>query len=239
MKINVMTLFPEMFNDFKNTSIIGRAIENKILEISLYNIRDYTLQRANSVDDYVYGGGSGMLMMAQPIYDCYKDIIKNKVNKDSIDTYYLSPKGKVLTQDIAIEMSKKEEINFLCGHYEGVDERALQLINAKEISIGDYVLTGGELPCMVVIDTISRFVPGVLNSISSTNEESFRNNLLEYPQYTRPIEYEGLKVPDILVSGDHKKVDEWRLIKSIEITKKNRPDLYEKYLNSNGGCYEF
>lgn len=216
-----------MFNDFKRESLIGKAIEKKILEINIYNIRDYTLQRANSVDDEVYGGGNGMLMMAQPIYDCYKKIIEGK---SGVKTYYMSPKGKTFNQDMAISMSKLDEIVILCGHYEGVDERALKLINAEEISIGDYVLTGGEIPAMVVIDSLARFVKGVLSNDESTNEESFRNNLLEYPQYTRPYEYEGLKVPDILISGDHKKVSNWKLEKSIEITKKNRPDLYEKYL---------
>ena len=171
-----------------------------------------------------------MLMMAQPIYDCYRAIMNGRTG---IKTYYLSPKGKTFNQEMAIEMSKETEINFLCGHYEGVDERALTLINAEEVSIGDYVLTGGELPCMVIIDAVARFVKGVLSNEESTNEESFRNNLLEYPQYTRPYEYEGLKVPDILLSGDHKKVEEWRLNKSIELTKRNRPDLYKKYLKED------
>ena len=222
-----MTIFPNMFNDFKRESLIGKAIDKNILEVNVYNIRDYTLQRANSVDDEVYGGGNGMLMMAQPIYDCYKKIVEGKSN---VKTYYMSPKGKTFNQDMAISMSKLDEIIILCGHYEGVDERALQLINAEEISIGDYVLTGGEIPAMVVIDSLARFVKGVLSNEESTDEESFRNNLLEYPQYTRPYEYEGLKVPDILISGDHKKVSNWKLEQSIEITKKNRPDLYEKYL---------
>ena len=230
MKINIMTIFPDMFNDFKRESLIGKAVNKGLLEINVYDIRHYTTQRANSVDDEVYGGGNGMLLMAQPIYDCYKNITEGKSN---IKTYYMSPKGKTFNQDMAIEMSKLEEINILCGHYEGVDERALELINAQEISIGDYVLTGGELPAMVVVDAIARFVKGVLSNDESTNEESFRNNLLEYPQYTRPYDYKGLKVPDVLISGDHKKVEEWKLEKSIEITKKNRPDLYEKYLNDN------
>ena len=225
-----MTIFPQMFNDFKRESLIGKAIEKGILEINVFNIRDYSKDSHKSVDDEVYGGGNGMLMMAQPIYDCYKAIVGDKI---SVDTYYMSPKGKVFNQDMAIDFSKKDEIVILCGHYEGVDERALKLINAKEISIGDYVLTGGELPAMVIIDSMARFIKGVLSNDESTNIESFRNNLLEYPQYTRPYEYEGLKVPDILLSGDHKKVDEWNLEKSIEITKNNRPDLYEKYLKEN------
>ncbi len=230
MKINIMTIFPQMFNDFKRESLIGKAIDKGILEINVFNIRDYSKDSHKSVDDEVYGGGNGMLMMAQPIYDCYKAIVEDKTG---IDTYYMSPKGKVFNQEMAIDFSKKDEIIILCGHYEGVDERALKLINAKEISIGDYVLTGGELPAMVIIDSMARFIRGVLSNDESTSIESFRNNLLEYPQYTRPYEYEGLKVPDILLSGDHKKVDEWNLEKSIEITKNNRPDLYEKYLKEN------
>ena len=225
-----MTLFPEMFDSFKNTSLIGKAIEKGILKINLYNIRDYTESKAKSVDDYVYGGGNGMLMMAQPIYDCYKDIVRDKKN---IKTYYLSPRGRVFNQKTAIEMSKESEIILLCGHYEGVDERAIKLLNATEISIGDFVLTGGEIPCMAIIDSVARFVEGVLSNSESVLDESFNNSLLEYPQYTRPYEYEGLKVPDVLLSGDHKKVDEWRKEKSIEITKKNRPDLYNKYLENN------
>ena len=225
-----MTIFPQMFNDFKRESLIGKAIDKGILEINIFNIRDYSKDSHKSVDDEVYGGGNGMLMMAQPIYDCYKAIVGDKAG---IDTYYMSPKGKVFNQEMAIDFSKKDEIIILCGHYEGVDERALKLINAKEVSIGDYVLTGGELPAMVIIDSMARFIKGVLSNDESTNIESFRNNLLEYPQYTRPYEYEGLKVPDILLSGDHKKVDEWNLEKSIEITKNNRPDLYEKYLKEN------
>ena len=230
MKINIMTLFPNMFDDFKRESLIGKALSKGILEINIFNIRDYTTKKANSVDDEVYGGGNGMLMMAQPIYDCFKDIVKGR---EDIKTYYMSPKGKTFNQDLAIEMSKLPEINILCGHYEGVDERALELIKAEEISIGDYVLTGGELPAMVVIDSLARFIKGVLSNEESTTEESFRNNLLEYPQYTRPYEYEGLKVPDILLSGDHKKVANWKLEKSIEITKKQRPDLYKKYVEEN------
>ena len=224
-----MTLFPGLFENYLKESLIGKAIEKNILDIDVVNIRDYTNQKSKSVDDYVYGGGSGMLMMAQPIVDCHRAISKGEIVK----TYYLSPRGKLFTQDMAIEMAKLPEIIFICGHYEGVDERAIELTNAEEISIGDFVLTGGELPAMVVIDTLARFVEGVLSNGESTSEESFRNYLLEYPQWTRPFEYEGLKVPEVLLSGDHKKVEKWRHDKSIEITKKNRPDLYEKYLNNN------
>ena len=221
-----MTLFPKLFDNYLRESLIGKAIKNNILDIDIYNIRDYSKNRAKSVDDYVYGGGSGMLMMAEPIVDCYRDIVKDK----KIKTYYMSPRGKLFNQDIAREMSKEEELVLLCGHYEGIDERAIEIIGAEELSIGDFVLTGGELPAMVVIDTVVRYVKGVLSNDESVVDESFSNNLLEYPQYTRPYEYEEHKVPDILLSGDHKKVDDWRLQKSIEITKKNRPDLYKKYL---------
>lgn len=227
MKINIMTLFPGSFSDFLRESIIGRAINNGLLEVNLYNIRDYSKHKSKSVDDYVYGGGSGMVIEAPSIYECYKDVVKDK---KEIKTYCLSPRGKVFNQKMAFEMSKYQEINFLCGHYEGIDERALELIGAEELSIGDYILTGGELPCMVVIDSVARYIKGVLGSEESVKDESFSDYLLEQPQYTRPVEYEGLKVPDILVSGDHKKVDEWRLEKKIEITKKNRPDMYNKYL---------
>ena len=185
MKISIMTLFPKMFENFMNESLIGKAVEKKILNIDVFNIRDYTKQKSNSVDDYVYGGGSGMLMMAQPIVDCYKSITKSK----KVSTYYLSPKGKLFSQEMAVELSKLDEIVFLCGHYEGVDERAIEIIGAKSISIGDYVLTGGELPCMIIIDAIARFIKGVLSNEESTLDESFRNYLLEYPQYTRPYEY--------------------------------------------------
>ena len=228
MKIDVMTLFPEMFDSFKSASLMGKAVEKKILDIDIYNIRDWSLDKHKSVDDYVYGGGSGMLMMVQPIYDCYRHILE-KQDKKKIKTIYLSPRGKIFNQKCAIELSKESNLIFLCGHYEGIDERAIELLDAEEISIGDFVLTGGELPCMIMIDAIARFVSGVLSNDESVNDESFMNNLLEYPQWTRPYEYENLKVPDIILSGDHKKVDKWRLEKSIEITKKNRPDLYKKY----------
>lgn len=218
-----------MFDDFLRESLIGKAVEKNILDINVVNIRDYTKQKSGSVDDYVYGGGSGMLMMAQPIVDCHKDISNGK----KIKTYYLSPRGKLFTQKMAEDMAKETDLIFLCGHYEGIDERAIELIDAEEISIGDFVLTGGELPCMVVVDTLARFVEGVLSNNESVLEESFANGLLEYPQYTRPYEYEGLKVPDVLLSGDHEKVRKWRLEKSIEITKKNRPDLYDEYLKNS------
>ena len=229
MKIHIMTLFPGMFDNFLRESLIGKAIEKKLLEVDIVNIRDYSKSKSGSVDDYVYGGGSGMLMQVDPIVSCHRDICKGR----DIKTYYLSPRGRLFNQEMARNMVVDDEIIFICGHYEGIDERAIELTKAIEISIGDYVLTGGELPCMIVVDTVARFVKGVLSNEESTSDESFMNGLLEYPQYTRPSEYEGLKVPEILLSGDHAKVDEWRLEKSLELTKKNRPDLYEKYINKN------
>lgn len=228
MKINIMTLFPELFNDFLTTSIISRAIDKKILEVDLFNIRDYSKFKSRQVDDYVYGGGEGMLMRVEPIYDCYQDIVQNK----KIKTIYMSPKGKLLTNDLVKEYSEYSELVILCGHYEGVDERAIELLEAEEVSIGDYVLTGGELPAMVFIDCVSRFVKGVLNNEESNKNDTFSNGLLESPQWTRPNEYMGLKVPDILISGDHKKVSEFKLNESIKLTKNNRPDLYEKWINN-------
>jgi len=229
LKIHIMTLFPNMFENYLKESLIGKAIDKKILSIDIVNIRDYALGKAKSVDDYVYGGGSGMLMQVKPIVDCYRDIVKDR----KVPTYYLSPRGKLFDQSSAVSMAKFEEIVFICGHYEGIDERAIILTGAKEISIGDFVLTGGELPCMVVIDTMARFVDGVLSNSESVTDESFSNFLLEYPQYSRPSDFEGYKVPEILLSGDHKKVEEWRKEKSLEITKANRPDLYEKYIENN------
>ena len=234
MIYNVMTLFPNMFSEFSKESIIGRAINNKQIHINLYNIRDYSDKKSKSVDDYVYGGGQGMLMCCQPIYDCYKDVVKGR----KIRTLYTSPKGRKFDQEYSNELSQEDEIVILCGHYEGVDERALQLIAAEEVSIGDYILTGGELAAMVIIDSVSRLLPNVLSNDNSSIDESFGNFLLEYPQYTRPEIYEGMKVPEILLSGDHEKVAKWKLEQSINITKRLRPDLYKKYLDSNGGNYE-
>lgn len=228
MKFNIMTLFPEMFNDFTSTSIIGRAVKQNILKFNIYNFRDYTLDPHKKVDDYVFGGGNGMLIGPQAIYDCYKDIIK-KSSKENITTVYMSPRGKVLDQKLAKDFAKCDEMIILCGHYEGVDERALELINAREVSIGDYVLTGGELACMVMIDAISRNIEGVLGNEDSSDTDTFSNGLLEYPQYTRPRVYENKEVPEILLSGNHKLIEQWKLERSLEITKKNRPDLYDKY----------
>ena len=230
-----------------STSILGRAKDKGLIDFEAVNIRDYSAdEKHHKVDDYTYGGGAGMLMQAQPIYDCYKaieeKIKKNKSCDDAVEidagdkrlrVVYVTPQGLVFNQHMAADLAKEEDLVFLCGHYEGVDERVLEEIVTDYVSIGDYVLTGGELPAMVMIDAISRLVPGVLNNDESAMTESFGNGLLEYPQYSRPEEWRGKKVPAILLSGDHKKVDEWRLEQSIERTKERRPDLYDKWILEN------
>ena len=229
MNFYVMTLFPEMVMGGLNNSIIKRAMENDLIRIEAVNIRDYTLDKHKKVDDYPFGGGAGMLMQAQPVWDCYQSILSG-IKSEKPRILYMSPQGKTFNQEMARELSKEEDLIFLCGHYEGIDQRVLDRIGVEEVSIGDYVLTGGEFPAMVMIDTISRLVPGVLNNDTSTDEESFSDsNLLEYPQYTRPEEWEGMKVPEVLLSGHHKNIEKWRLEKAIENTKLKRPDLYEKY----------
>ena len=230
MNFHIMTLFPEMIEECLNTSILGRSINGGVIAIDTVNIRDYTLDKHKKVDDYPYGGGAGMLMQAQPIYDAYRSII-NKINYNKkVRTIYLTPQGTVFNQKMAIDLSKEEHLIFLCGHYEGVDERVLEEIVTDYVSIGDYVLTGGELPAMVMIDAIARMVKGVLSNTESGEEESFSNNLLEYPQYSRPEVWNQKKVPDVLLSGHHVNVEKWRLEQSIIRTKQRRPDLYEKYI---------
>ena len=232
MNYHIMTLFPEMIEQGLSTSIIGRAIEKGFISFETVNIRDYSGDlKHHKVDDYTYGGGAGMLMQAQPIYDCYKAIEEKIESKPRV--IYVTPQGSVFTQKMAAEFAQEKDLVFLCGHYEGVDERVLEEIVTDYVSIGDYVLTGGELPAMVMIDAISRLVPGVLNNDESALTESFGNGLLEYPQYSRPEEWMGKKVPSILLSGDHKKVDEWRLKQSLIRTKERRPDLYEQYMIDN------
>ena len=227
MRFHIMTLFPEIFNSYMDESIMKRAVEKGIIEVHIYNIRDFSNNKHKKVDDYPFGGGAGMVMTPQPIYDTYKHIITtHNINNPSV--IYLTPKGKVYNQSMAKQMSLKEDIILLCGHYEGIDERIIDLIVTEEISIGDYVLTGGELPALIMIDSISRLIPGVLNQEESFEEESFKDNLLEYPHYTRPRDFEGLKVPEVLLSGNHKKIDEWRREESIRITKERRFDLYKK-----------
>ena len=227
MRFHIMTLFPEIFNSYMSESIMKRAAEKGIIEVNIYNIRDFSTNKHKKVDDYPFGGGAGMVMTPQPIYDTYKHIV-DKFNIKEPRVIYLTPKGKVHSQNIASEMSTFEDIILLCGHYEGIDQRIIDSIVTDEISIGDYVLTGGELPALILIDSISRLIPGVLNQNESFEEESFKDNLLEYPHYTRPREFMGMEVPEVLLSGNHKKIDEWRHEKSIEITKERRPDLYKK-----------
>ncbi|AWH76930.1 tRNA (guanosine(37)-N1)-methyltransferase TrmD [Clostridioides difficile] len=227
MRFHIMTLFPEIFNSYMDESIMKRAVEKGIIEVHIYNIRDFSNNKHKKVDDYPFGGGAGMVMTPQPVYDTYKHIITTH-NINSPSVIYLTPKGKVYNQSIAKQLSLKEDIILLCGHYEGIDERIIDLIVTDEISIGDYVLTGGELPALIMIDSISRLIPGVLNQEESFEEESFKDNLLEYPHYTRPRDFEGLKVPEVLLSGNHKKIDEWRREESIRITKERRFDLYKK-----------
>lgn len=225
MNFHVLTLFPEMVMNGLNTSILGRAAARGLLSFEAINIRDYTLERHGQVDDYPYGGGAGMVMQAEPIYRAY-EAIKEKIGS-SPRVIYMTPQGQVFNQKIAEELSREEELVFLCGHYEGVDERVLELIATDYLSAGDYVLTGGELPAMMMIDCISRLVPGVLNNQVSAEFESFHDNLLEYPQYTRPEEFMGKKVPDILLSGHHANVEKWRREQSIIRTLKRRPELLE------------
>ncbi|RKD27805.1 tRNA (guanine37-N1)-methyltransferase [Caminicella sporogenes DSM 14501] len=230
MKIDILTLFPEMFTNVLNQSIIGRAIKNGIIKLNVINFREYSSDKHKRVDDYPYGGGSGMVLMNQPIFDALKSITKEKKKYKII---YLTPKGKTFNQEMALSLSKEENLIFICGHYEGIDQRIIDYWVTDEISIGDYVLTGGELPTMVVIDTVARLIPGVLNNENSFKDESFYSGLLEYPHYTRPADYNGMKVPKVLLSGNHKLIEEWRLKKSIELTIKRRPDLIEKFLKNN------
>lgn len=232
MRYHVMTLFPDMIMNAMYESITGRAISSGYIKVNAVNIRDYADNKHNRVDDYPYGGGAGMLMQAEPVYRCFEDIIENisKENKDISDVpvIYLSPQGKVFDQSMAEELSQKKDIIFLCGHYEGIDERVLETIVTDYVSIGDYVLTGGELPALVMMDAVSRLVPGVLTNADSGKTESFAEGLLEYPQYTRPSEWRGMKVPDVLLSGHHKNLEKWYREQSLIRTAKLRPDLIEK-----------
>ena len=231
MNYHVLTLFPEMIENGMNTSITGRAITKGLLSLEAINIRDFAFNKHQKVDDYPYGGGAGMLMQAEPVYLSYESIAERIGRKPRV--IFLTPQGKTFNQDMAKEFALEEDLVFLCGHYEGIDERALESIVTDYVSIGDYVLTGGELPAMVVIDSVSRLVPGVLNNDESAQTESFSDGLLEYPQYTRPANYKGMEVPEVLLSGHHGNIEKWRHEKSLERTKKYRPDLYEKYMAEN------
>ena len=249
MKIDILTLFPEMF-DAINHSILERAIKNDVLEINLVNIRDFSKDKHKKVDDTPFGGGAGMVMTCQPLFDAIKSVLdesekqffevlnqKNIKVKDrklllnsekNFEVIYMSPKGERFEQSNVTKLAKNEHLVIVCGHYEGIDQRVIDYFDMKEISIGDYVLTGGELPAMVLCDAVSRYVEGVL-STGSTDEESFSNGLLEYPQYTKPRVFDGLEVPEILTNGNHKEIAKWKLEQSLTITKKRRPDLYRKY----------
>lgn len=223
MRIDILTLFPEMFAPL-NDSILKRAQDKNILQINTVYIRDFSLDKHLKCDDAPFGGGAGMVMTPQPVCDCIKHVDPDH----KAHRIYMSPRGKLLTVNKAENLAEHDWLLLLCGHYEGIDQRIIDLYIDEEISIGDYVLTGGELPAMILTDVVSRFVPGVLGSESSTEEESFSAGLLEYPQYTRPQVYEGLSVPEVLLSGHHENIKKWRYEQSLEITRKNRPDLLEK-----------
>ena len=226
MKINVLTLFPEMFTAVTDSSILGKAGEKGILDFNIINIRDFSKDRHNKADDTPYGGGVGMVMFCQPIFDALRSI-----DAQGKKIMYMSPRGKVLNRAKIEELAQLDEMVILCGHYEGVDQRVLDYWNMEEVSIGDYILTGGELAAMVMVDAVSRFVPGVLGTKESATEESIYSGLLEYDQYTKPREYEGLEVPEVLFNGNHKLIHLWQLRNSLELTKERRPDLWEAYLS--------
>lgn len=239
MNFHILTLFPEMVMDGLNTSIIGRAVKNGYITVEATNIRDFAENKHGHVDDYPYGGGAGMVMQPGPVYRAY-EYVRNCINERQSDrtllsgnpkmprVIYMTPQGSVFNQSIAEELAKEEDIILLCGHYEGIDERVLEMIVTDNLSIGDYVLTGGELPAMVVIDAVSRLVPGVLNNDVSAEFETFHDNLLEYPQYTRPEEFMGKKVPEVLLSGHHKNIETWRREQSVKRTMERRPDLLKE-----------
>lgn len=276
MTFHIMTLFPDMVRNGLNTSILARAMEKGLISVDAVNIRDYAGNRHGKVDDYIYGGGAGLLMQAQPVYDCWKAVESSIRSRETgrntraadsaaqadtasgeeagvVDSaeqpdaaaqdtagtgssrtrvVYMTPAGSVFSQQMAEDLSHEEDLILLCGHYEGIDERVIDEIVTDPVSIGDFVLTGGELPAMMIVDAVSRLIPGVLGNEASAEEDSFQNGLLEYPQYSRPEEWNGRKVPEILLSGDHAKVDAWRMEQSIERTKRVRPDLYRKWADA-------
>lgn len=231
MRIDIATLFPEMCEAILSESIVGRARKKGVIEINCHQIRDYTMDKHRRVDDIPYGGGMGMVMQADPIYNCFKAICEQLEKKPH--TIYMTPKGSVFTQKKAVELSKMDNLLILCGHYEGVDQRVLDKIVDEEISVGDYVLTGGELPAAVLTDAVARMCGGVLASPECFQEESHFNGLLEYPHYTRPEIWEGEAVPSVLLSGHHKNISQWRFEKSLEITKERRPDMYKFYVKND------
>ena len=234
MNFHIMTLFPDMVMQGLNTSIIGRAMEKGLINIEAVNIRDFAFNKHNKVDDYIYGGGAGMLMQAEPVYLCYEAITDrirsgSKAEGTRPRVVYMTPQGEVFSQTKAQELAGEEELILLCGHYEGIDERVLEEIVTDNISIGDYVLTGGELPAMIVVDAVSRLIPGVLNNDVSAEFESFNEGLLEYPQYSRPEVWHDRRVPEVLLSGHHANVEKWRHEQAVLRTRERRPDLYEAY----------
>ena len=222
MKIDILTLFPDSFTPLKE-SIIGRAVNNGKIEINVINIRDFSKDKHKKCDDEIFGGGNGMLMTPQPLADCIESVLD-----EGAKVIYMSPKGEKFSQNLAKELVKNEHLIFICGHYEGIDQRIIDKYVDREISIGDYVLTGGELPAMVVVDTVARLLPDVLGNKNSAVDESFENGLLEYPQYTRPADFRGLKVPEVLLSGNHAEIAKWRKEQSEKITRSRRPDLIEE-----------
>ena len=231
MKFDIMTLFPEMVHSVLAESIIGRAQKSGLLEIECHNIRDYSENKHRNVDDTPYGGGMGMVMAAPPIYNCYAGVREKNGDKyKSVHTVYMSPKGSVLTQEKAQQLKQYDNIIILCGHYEGVDQRVIDEIIDEEISIGDYVLTGGELPACILVDCVGRLLDGVLSSPECHERESIATGLLEYPQYTRPYEFHGKKIPDVLISGHHENIEKWRLEESLALTGERRPEMLKKYL---------
>ena len=231
MRFHIMTLFPDMITNGLSESIIGRASEKGAVSIEAVNIRDYAFNKHNKVDDYTYGGGAGMLMQAEPVYLCYKSIA-DKLDKPP-RVLYMTPQGRTFNQQMAKELAVCDDIILLCGHYEGIDERVLEEIVTDNVSIGDFVLTGGELPAMMIVDAVSRLVPGVLHNDESAEYESFEDGLLEYPQYSRPEEWHGKKVPAILLSGHHANIEKWRHEQSLMRTKERRPELYDAYVQAN------
>ncbi|MBR6443845.1 MAG: tRNA (guanosine(37)-N1)-methyltransferase TrmD [Firmicutes bacterium] len=237
MKIDILTLFPEMFVPVTESSMLGRACENGILNIRLTDIRDYTLDKHNRTDEYPFGGGTGMVLQTEPVFramEAVTGISPSEWGKSGKKKcIYMSPRGKILDRNKIEELSKEEELIILCGHYEGVDQRILDHFDMEEISIGDYVLTGGELPAMVLIDSVARFIPGVLGDSEGVTDESIYSGLLEYDQYTKPREYEGLEVPEVLYGGNHKEIALWKFEKSLAITKERRPDLFEAFVRDH------
>ncbi len=229
MNFTVLTIFPEVIDSYVNCGILKRSIGHGLFSVNAVNIRDYTLDKHGKVDDYPFGGGAGMLLQAEPIYRAYEAVVEKMQNKNP-RVVYLTPQGKQLSQEMAKEFAKEEELILLCGHYEGIDERVLEEIVTDEVTIGDYVLTGGELPALVLMDAIVRFIPGVLHNAASAQDESLSDGLLEYPQYTRPEVWRGKAAPEILLSGHHAKVNEWRKEQALIRTRQKRPDLYFDYL---------